>query len=265
MIRVPSSGQSSNCLLSILHKFPKHKQEWISTLSDESIVNIFLMLSSVHVTEKTMQQSSVIGINGETQIEEILKHYYKVQNTSKTGKCGDLIIDIGDCKVLVEVKKYSKTVPSTELEKFYRDIDANSSISSAIIISLTSKIVGKSRSIEISEHSTIHGKLPVIYLSLKGIDNPQIIIKTCMDMLRCFNQHRVKTINIYEKSAIAIEKINSQLDQLSLVRVLIDETHVMINKQMNKLTHNVMSAEINIKQHVNELFAMCQISKKTKD
>lgn len=248
----------SNCLSSIIHKFPKNTREWASTLSDDSIITMLNTIKSVsdikmERCEEKIENSAKIGLSGEAFVESILKQHFKVINSAKQGKRGDLIVMTGMSRILSEVKNYSRTVPSTELEKFYRDIDSNASISGAIMISLSSKIVGKRRYIELEEYQATHGKISIIYLSLKDIETKDLLIASCVDMLNCFNSYKIKTISSKEKITRAVEKINSQLDNLSIIRTLINETNLMLNKQFGKMTNAVISAEVHIKQYINEI------------
>jgi hypothetical protein len=247
-----------NCLSSIITRFPKKIQPWILSLNDDNIIHIMNNVNDIIEGGKfcTVETSSIIGLQGELQVEELLNKRYKVLNTSKKGKCGDFLIDIG-CNILVEVKKYSKTVPSVEIEKFQRDIDGHSSIDGAIMISLSSKIVGKSKTIEISEHSTLNGKIPVIYLCLHGISTPEDLVYSCMDMFNCWNKCRTTIIDIPDKIEYIIDKINMSTDHLSNCRITISETQDIMNKQLNKIMQNVITSEVNIKEYICQFSNIC--------
>jgi len=73
-----------------------------------------------------------------------------VENVAKQGRAGDLFMWRYDpdtleptaTKLLVEVKNYQSAVASEQVEKFYRDLSANSSICGGIFISLNTKISG---------------------------------------------------------------------------------------------------------------------------
>jgi hypothetical protein len=191
-------------------------------------------------------------------VEEILKKKYSVINTAKKGKVGDFMINIG-CNILVEVKKYSRPVPSNEIDKFVRDIESNSSIDGAIMISLSSKITGKSNSIELQTHTTIHGEIPTIYLNLSTCSCPEMIIYSCMDMFNCWTKYKNKDVTISDKIITIIDKINRNIDHLSQCRLIIHETQNHINKQFSKLLQAVMTAEIQIKESINNLKSMCSV------
>ena len=243
---------------SIIKHIPVRLQTWAQHLTEENIATILTLVGSASMTLDTVtcvdkktepvMSSADIGLSGEQEVEKILQDRYRILNTAKSGKCGDFVITVNGVRILIEVKKYSKTVPSIEVEKFYRDIDSNSSIGGAILISLTSNIVGISRSIE-HTHQYINGnKIPIMFLSLRDVD--PYIAKTCMcsavDILLAEVDSRNKYIDIEDNILHAVNNIDSNLDFLSQCRLIIHETQAMFNKQLGKLMQQVLSAEINI-------------------
>lgn len=243
---------------SIIKLMPTSLRSWAEHLTDEDVAHILTLVGSASMTvdaitnteKKTnvVLASANIGLAGEQEVEEILQERYRILNTAKSGKCGDFVITVNGVRILIEVKKYSKTVPSLEVEKFYRDIDSNTSIGGAILISLTSKIVGISRSVE-HTHQYINGnKIPVMFLSLRDIDPS--IAKTCVcsavDILLAEADSKSKYIDIGENIVHVVNDIDRNLDFLSQCRLMIHETQAMFNKQLGKLMQQVLSAEINI-------------------
>ena len=252
---------------SIIKLMPSGLQTWAKHLTDTDIATILETVGSASMVlsinqEKKMVDpavlaSATIGLEGEKEVSQILQERYRVLNTAKSGKCGDFVITVNDIRILVEVKKYNKTVPSLEIDKFYRDIDSNASIGGAILISLTSKIVGVSRSME-HAHQYINGDtIPVVFLSLKDVDPS--IAKTCVcsavDILLTEVDSKNKYIDIGENIVHVVNDIDRNLDFLSQCRLMIHETQAMFNKQLGKLMQQVLSAEINIKNSVRLLKA----------
>ena len=259
---------------SIIKLIPPNLQAWAHDLSDENIARILTVVGSAssilnkdnrtndeEKNEPVVMSSADIGLRGEQEVEEILQERYRILNTAKSGKCGDFVINVNGVRILIEVKKYSKTVPSIEVEKFYRDIDSNSSINGAIMISLTSRIVGISRTVE-HTHQCINGdNIPVIFLSLRDID--PVVAKTCVcsavDILLAEIDSKNKYIDIGENIANVVDGIDRNLDFLSQCRLMIHETQSMFNKQLGKLMQQVLSAEINIKNSIIQLKAKVDI------
>lgn len=235
---------------------PSALKDWVNGLSPKKIAQILTTVgyasSSMDKSSKNNAASASIGIRGENEVEAILHERYTVNNTAKTGKCGDFVITVNGIRILIEVKKYSKTVPSIEVDKFYRDIDSNASINGAVMISLTSKIVGINRSMEYT-HQHINGSdIPVIFLSLGDIDISvsKTSIHTSIDIILADVESRKRYIDIGDNISSVVDDIDKNLDFLSQCHLIVHETQCVVNKQMGKLMQHVLSAEINIKNSI---------------
>lgn len=251
--------------MNFIKYIPDDLHEWALTLSENDIAFILTKVgyasTSLLSVEKKEKASAKIGLSGEKEVQDILQERYRLLNTAKSGKCGDFVITVNGIRILIEVKKYSKTVPGIEIDKFYRDIDSNTSIGGALMISLTSCIVGISKSIE-HTHQYVNGnKVPVVFLSLKDI--PDQVAKECVcsavDMLLCEVDSKYKCIDIDDDIVNAVNNIDQNLDYLSQCRLIIHETQSMFNKQLGKLLQQVLSAEINIKKSIDILKAKVDI------
>jgi hypothetical protein len=247
----------------IIALIPAHLQIWARGLTVEDVSHILTMVGSASTSvleynklEKVVLPSANIGLAGENEVQQILQDRYTIINTAKSGKSGDFIIVVNGVRILIEVKKYSKTVPSTEIEKFYRDIDSNASISGAIMISLTSKIVGINRSMEYTHHYVNGCLVPIIFLSLKDIVD-RTIAKECLysaiDILLAESNSKNTYTDFGDNIIHAINNIDQNLDLMSQCRLMIHETQSMFNKQLGRLTHQVLSVEINIKNSIRSL------------
>lgn len=258
----------------IIQHIPDDLKEWASGLSELDVAHILSIVGRApsrlmdekqmhdrhqeQMLDQTLAQtlgSANIGILGEQIISQILQEKYIVSNTAKTGHTGDFIITINGIRILIEVKKYTKTVPSTEVKKFYRDIDSNASIGGGIFISLTSKIVGIGKTMHYS-HQYVNGeKVPIIFLSLQNM--PHDIARNCIfasvDILTTEIEGRCTYIDIADNISHTVNNIDQNLDFLSQCRLSINETQTMFNKQLGKLMQNILSAEINIKNSVDVL------------
>ena len=256
----------------IIELIPDNLKVWVKNLSNEDISAILTRVGTASICmddykttsdkkDSKSLTSACIGLEGEHEIAKILQERYTILNTAKSGKCGDFIVTVNNIRVLIEVKKYSKTVPSAEIDKFYRDIDSNSSISGAIFISMTSKVVGINKSIDYTHHYINGDNIPVLFISLVDMD-PQIS-KTCIysavDIILSEIDSKSKYINIGENIAYAVDDIDRNLDFLSQCRLMIHETQSMFNKQLGKLMQQVLSAEINIKNAIRVLKTKVEI------
>jgi hypothetical protein len=195
-----------------------------------------------------VKSSAKIGLSGEAEIEKILSRY-KIINTAKSGKCADFIILVEGIKILIESKKYSTSIPRAEIDKFYRDLDANASVDAGMIISLTSKITGY--------HNTINRESkdkPVILLSLDKFNGKlqENIIHSMVELISAEVRGRMKYIS-EGKICNAVEQIESKLDLISRCRLMVHETQDKINRQFTALTKNILEAEISIKNSVSSI------------
>jgi hypothetical protein len=90
-----------------------------------------------------MPAPSLPGPAGEAIVEAALKSAFgSVVNTTRAAKNGDLCLYHSGEKIMIEVKNYKNTVPSTEIEKFGRDLDV-SGASGGVFISLAAPIAGQ--------------------------------------------------------------------------------------------------------------------------
>jgi len=90
--------------------------------------------------------SSEKGKAGEKEIDTLfaeLTSWGPLTNTSKQVHGTDRSCTIRNCRTLIEVKNYSNTVPTKEVEKFYRDMEQHQDAPLGIILSLHSDICGK--------------------------------------------------------------------------------------------------------------------------
>jgi hypothetical protein len=231
---------------------------WVSTLKVDELSNLlesFFNISTIRPDTKfdhITKASANIGLDGESTVRKILQKRYKLVTTAKTGKCGDLIIMINGFKILIEVKKYTTTVPSTELAKFYRDIEANSSVNAGLMISLTSRIVGTFKSVDRREIFVTGSKTPVTLLCLNGLSSTVseellfCVIDLLQSELECCN-------NIGDEIVSAVDKISDQLDAMSGCRIIVSEAQTIINKQLNKVTKEIMKSELIISNCVKSI------------
>jgi len=90
--------------------------------------------------------SSVKGKVGEQEFDTLVSEYTSwgpLINTSKQSHATDRSCTIRNCETLIEIKKYSNTVPTKEVEKFYRDMEQHQNVPYGMFISLHSDICGK--------------------------------------------------------------------------------------------------------------------------
>lgn len=194
------------------------------------------------VAAKSSASSASIGIAGEKYVEELLRQKCHVESVRSKGRCGDLIVkrgtnsSNGEQLIMIEVKKYGTTVQYKEIEKFYRDLDANAHFEAGVFISLTSKISGISETIQFCTYK----QRPVLFLQ----SNNEILIQTSIDLIFAMVDHG--NVSLLDRLYSKISKLNDQLNQLSLARTHINETRIVLNKQLDKIYETIFVSELQI-------------------
>jgi len=112
------------------------------------------------------RSSAERGAQGESEIYELLRraHGSRLRDVSRRAHSGDLICDSRAGPILVEVKHYTNTVPSAEVDKFLRDLRERDA-AAGVIISLTSPLVGQRAGLSVALEARVStGTLvPVVY------------------------------------------------------------------------------------------------------
>lgn len=173
------------------------------------------------------------GIAGEDLFEKAvaaLSSSYVVKNMAKQGKKGDFIIEwdeMGSHRALIDIKNYSSSVPTKEVEKLKRDIECNQSITAGMMISLKSKITGYS-SFAI-EHAVIgRKKVPLVFISTK---NPQLIVEYVRFMFyMAASQKRGIDMDDAEITKKYIMDISTQMDVVSQL----SNSFAQMKQEMNR-------------------------------
>jgi len=196
------------------------------------------------------QVAAVIGQIGEQRIREIYESKYIIDDVSKQGRKGDIILKRPATpehpvqhQILTEVKNYTTAVGTAEVDKFYRDLVANSAIVGGIFISINTKIVG----IPDDFYFTTRGDTPVVFVSLRNLSESVAgsITLLAADLLWAFidSRHLVDD-RIFQKLSKKITRLSDSINNLSLSRTFINETRQMMDKQMNKIYESILTTEL---------------------
>ena len=171
------------------------------------------------------QNSSLVGADGETELESILNKFYpkcEIENMATQPGRGDFLLKF-DKFIMVESKNYTRNVNTEEIKKFFRDIRENDDYHSGIFCSLKSGVANK----EDFSVNIISGK-PVIFLhNLK--QNPNNI-KHAVNILNTIMTLDRKILNDKEK----IDKINQNINEfkknINLSTILIKNLLLYVKK-----------------------------------
>jgi hypothetical protein len=213
-----------------------------------------------------------LGEYGEEYVRGILGTVYNVEDVSKKGHCGDVLVRRkGESQwdkvytpmggMLVEVKNYTSTVPGHEVEKFLQDVRNNSPEVGGMMISLRSDITGVGAfDFQISAVSTIEGgSIPVLYIV--SADRETILLGAQVlwayyDMT-LVAQHGAS--NLLDKMYRRIMKMSKCVNLLSTTRRHVEDTRNTMNRQLQRIYDNITQSELLIKTHVRKI--QCVVEK----
>jgi hypothetical protein len=120
--------------------------------SNRSLIEGFQSFKESFV--KVSSGSKKKGEQGEMVFQDIIQRafgsvscseYFDIESVGKEGHQGDLRMIWKGHKILLEVKNYERSVDDKEVKKFLRDMEEGSDVSLGIMVSLTSGIVGHTK------------------------------------------------------------------------------------------------------------------------
>lgn len=246
-------------------------REWVMNLKPEDLSVILQSVyripgvmhslrSMLANTFESNQCAAEIGKQGEATFAKIcqaLPDNYQVVNTAKQGKAGDFIIYYTEGRVkkscLVDIKKYTTTVPKKELDKFYDDLTFGC-YDAGLIISYTSKFAGIHDNVFLEQKDLSYGNIPIMYLANIPDDFIVHAIKIIM----------MKTIVAADKeiSSTKLESmlsyINSALSQSSMTRRTLSDLNHSVSSTIQKCQEQLVSLEIQVKRTINEISGLIE-------
>jgi hypothetical protein len=164
--------------------------------------NIKLMLGGSANKGKAAENSILINLSKffpDTEIDA----------TGYESGMGDIVMNLGDFKIMIEVKNYSINVPTKEQDKFHKDLISND-YKAAIMLSCNSGIVGHKNQFDYE----IIGNKFAVYLSNSGNDALSIMwavlfIKSSLDLINkisCENKDNQELISTYVENKLKVIK-----------------------------------------------------------
>lgn len=241
-------------------------KEWASTLSPKNIgdiLNAVSLVPNIMNNEIPLERFAAnIGKEGEANFENIidqcLSNEYKMENMSKTSRSGDFYLSWNSSKtnkiykILIDVKKYATTVPSKEVIKFYRDLNVNN-IGGGLFLSLTSKICGISKTIELKNHQKDNGQ--IVSCIFAHASEP-LLIAEIIKLL--FHVMEIKDLNINEVDDMnvlygQINKLNENIEMITECRDVLQTSKINIEKELNNIMYKLMNCEYNLISRVSAI------------
>ncbi len=212
-------------------------KKWASTLTDAEIGGLLTTLHSACAPLRLSASSTRIGQQGELSVRSILEKKYTILPTNKTKRSGDMMISIDGVKILIEVKKWKAAITSAQINKFYRDLSANPSVSCGLLVSLDSRIAHTTNSMEHKTCVLPTKQVPVVLLSLEN-KCAEEYIHSAIDIL--VSRTRVK---IHADPAIQLDLVSSCLHDM-------DEMQTDIQKKARQIEKNLIAATIHIQNSI---------------
>ena len=239
------------------HVAPQNK-EWVESLSPEQIGMLFNTLCLVpHMTTNAIKKDNfsdkpaIRGLQGEDMFESMLNEFmpsdYTCENVAKVGKMGDFILTHKahktnkQYKILVDIKNYKSTVPSKELDKFYRDLNINQ-VQGGFMLSLHSKIVGKSNTIVFESFSTDRGDVPTL---LAQTNTPMVIVELIKLMFHVIEIKDITYNRISRKNELItnINQLNDHIGLITSCRDILATTRGVMEKSLDQIMMKLMTCE----------------------
>lgn len=260
----------------ILNLLDRRTAEWAGGLTAQDFATILQSVHSIpgvmhalrasystQPTQLESQSAAEIGKQGEANFARIcraLPENYQVINTAKQGKAGDFIIHYSAGRVkkscLVDIKKYTTTVPKKELDKFYEDLTYGS-YDAGLIISYSTKFVGISDNIYLEQKDLSYGSIPVMYLANVSEDLILQAIKILMLRVTAQAKHDADL----DKLGGILSCINSALSQSAITRRILTELGTTVNTSIQRCIEQLITLEVQVKRSIAEISCIMDKSK----
>jgi hypothetical protein len=252
----------------ILEFVSDENKSWVESLTPKNIASVLNTIAMVpHMKIKFIKSNesdiaAIKGLVGETKFDNIISQHmsndYELINTAKIGKAGDFIIKWRSQKtnriysILIDVKNYSKsTVPTSEVEKFYRDVNMNN-VDGGFLISLKSRIIGCSKIIELKDFSTDNEIIPVLFTQSS---EPLVIVEVIKLLFHIIEIKDLNKNNVSKNDEL-ISHINSLNDNIQIItdcREVLQSSKSEIEKSLNTIMLKLMSCEYNLVSKINQI------------
>ena len=230
----------------ILEHVLDENKEWVKSLTPENIayvLNTCALIPQMKTKFNVDRESDIAaikGITGESKFDNIVSQFmssdYELINVAKQGKSGDFLIKWQShktnriYKILVDVKNYSKsTVPTIEVEKFYRDINLNN-VDGGFLLSLNSRIIGISKIIELKDCTTDKAIIPVIFMKS---NTPLVIVEVIKLMFHIIEIKDLNNNNICRSGELIyhINQLNDSIQMISDCRDILQISKIDLEKK----------------------------------
>jgi hypothetical protein len=196
------------------------------------------------------------GAEGENRIERILTGLgYQFNTVAQTARYSDFLVG----RTLVEVKNYGNTVPSTEVDKFYRDLTEHSSVT-GMFISLRSKISKRKRfDVEVKPINGVNHH--VVFLSIEPGWPDEYLSAVVNVGLQLANSLAEKSnhgdidATKYETIMALTEELTLAIDLVLATRSSIVELRGQMSARLDAVIENMTVGTTLMKRTINQIHA----------
>ena len=219
------------------------------TIYREQIDNLNESLKRYQSNALIDQNSSNKGKQGELSFDELAKLYvtWVLKDTSKITEACDRQSIIRGCKTLFEIKNYKSRIPSSEVEKFRRNMETHKDAPLGVFISLNTQITGGSQELLYSE-ITSNNQLLIFIQKFNSFEPENIFayLNNFIDialLLYTKTQQVANDIDLQSKVDSIKPILLSSLTQISQMTTELNTNKRFLIDTMN--THHV-----NMKSHI---------------
>lgn len=203
------------------------------------------------ISQKT-KTSTKLGQLGERSFEDLcVDAGIHVTNTGKESHKGDLIGIIGDNKILIEVKNYSYTVTTKEVNKFKRDMDENKDCVMGVFVSMNTPIANIPNQFHID---WLSDKRPVIFISEMNTHDGKYLLDIVKNFIGVIQHYSVDDCDdkLQEKIERAVKGLEISVNKLSNIIKNIR----LYRKQSNEMFTTIETDAKHIKDEISHSLAV---------
>ncbi len=202
-----------------------------------------------------------IGKQGEMKFEDMVEKYTRwgpLVNTSKLNHHGDRMCKIRGCEAMFEVKDYTTAIPSTEVDKFKRDMEEHPDFHLGVFASMNTNISKKSGSyIQMEWTSRSQLLIYINRLQSHSLEDIFGFLDVCVDIALRMNKMANERPEDSETCILQQERINRCKDvaEKEMKRILDYMNTMNINKNtlLQTITKHYDENRIFMKQVVESL------------
>lgn len=235
-----------------LEKLSSKHQNKLEQISGKINENLDFVKQSIDNLTQYTNKSVSKGFYGEKWVESlIIQNFpdYTIINNTHNPHCSDFEIEnLKRQKLMIEVKNYTRNVPTTEVNKFILDLEA-SDIQIGIFLSLNTGICNKKR----FQIERLESNKKIIYIPNIQNDSSMIIMAILMseslfdnDLMneRCINES--KLMEIYEELQLFYKNYN-------LIIQTVKDSKNSIEKTLFLMYNAIIENDIKIKTYLKSI------------